>query len=238
MRWNDLSRHSRLQWIHRRLKDNRHPSGSEIAQALKISRSQVYEDIHYMKHVLGAPIKHSRKFMGYRYTSRYDFPVLFDSALRSNAAVTFSGTVAETVSMFRKALNERTVLRITLDNKSKHLFSCYGLSPDELVAFGFLDNRQSPELVQLQRVSSAGFTRARFREEILLGSRRAFTDEEMMKGSALIKGKEVVFFFWSVSDVVDWLSKEKIRIISPSSLIRDLKAIAEKINGSLDVDRS
>lgn len=232
-----MSRHSRLQWIHRRLKDNRHPSASEIAQVLKISRSQVYEDVHYMKHVLGAPIKHSRKFMGYRYTTRYDFPVLFESAPRSNTSITFSGSVAETVSMFRKALNDKTVLRITLDNKSRHLFSCYGLSPDELVAFGFLDNRQSPELVQLHRVSSAGFTRAGFREEILLGSGRAFTNEEMMKGSALIKGEEVVFFYWSVSDVVDWLFKEEIRIASPSSLIRELRAVADKINNSLEADR-
>jgi hypothetical protein len=139
--------------------------------------------------------------------------------------------------MFRKALNDKTVLRITLDNKSRHLFSCYGLSPDELVAFGFLDNRQSPELVQLHRVSSAGFTRAGFREEILLGSGRAFTNEEMMKGSALIKGEEVVFFYWSVSDVVDWLFKEEIRIISPSSLIRELRAVADKINNSLEADR-
>gem|GEM_PF-5315657 len=231
-----MARQARLQWVHRHLQENRHPSAGDISRALRISRRQVYDDIHYMKYVLGAPIKYNRKFRGYRYTSRFEFPMLFDDGIHSDGLARLSGNLARLFSMFSKAFNDRTVLRVTLDNGTNHLFSCYGLFVDALVAFGFLGSRQDPEFIEINRVTAAGFSRSEFRDEIVLGTRSRFTKDRALKGHALLNGDDTSFFYWSVFDVIDWLSGNDVHILGSQKLVEELKMLSGKINRSLEAN--
>jgi predicted DNA-binding transcriptional regulator YafY len=63
-----MSNLHRIQWIDSRIRENRFPNCTTIAEEFCISVRQASRDVEYLKYSLGAPIEYSESGKGYYYT--------------------------------------------------------------------------------------------------------------------------------------------------------------------------
>ncbi len=65
-----MSNLHRIQWIDSRIRENRFPNCTTIAEEFCISVRQASRDVEYLKYSLGAPVEYSESRKGYYYTEK------------------------------------------------------------------------------------------------------------------------------------------------------------------------
>ncbi len=63
-----VSREARLQWLDAQIRDAAYPNALGMMEAFHVTRRTVFNDIHYLRHTLNAPLVFDRTRGGWRYT--------------------------------------------------------------------------------------------------------------------------------------------------------------------------
>lgn len=69
----------RIQWLHKKLCENRYPNAMRLSEKFGISHRQAQRDIEHMRTELSAPIEYSKTHKGFYYTKEFALPVFIST---------------------------------------------------------------------------------------------------------------------------------------------------------------
>lgn len=74
-----MNANTRIQWLHKKLRDQSYPNAQRIAERFGISHRQAQRDLDFLRKNLGAPIAYDSGKKGFYYTEEFTLPLLLSS---------------------------------------------------------------------------------------------------------------------------------------------------------------
>ncbi|MBQ8141022.1 MAG: hypothetical protein IJ038_04940 [Clostridia bacterium] len=99
----------RIQWLHKKLCENRYPNAMRLSEKFNISHRQAQRDIEHLRRKLGAPLKYSNSKRGFYYTSEFSLPTFIATENDSEYSDLVNG-----IDPFYSNLADRAIIQLQI----------------------------------------------------------------------------------------------------------------------------